>query len=161
MLNTLLPKVEKMINLTRNSRTGLSPNETTDEKALYILDKLRSWRYNLTKGKAPKPRFKVGDLVRVKKQGGQAAAFAKSSEHSFGMNVYKVHAIKETRPQVSYILSTVAGELLDVGTFPEGRLRLADAPSPVQHATITTTTKQPEASMTSRRPVTRSMTMHK
>ncbi|MCP4489337.1 MAG: transposase family protein, partial [Gammaproteobacteria bacterium] len=37
-LATLIPKVEKLVNSSKNSTTQLSPEETTDEKGLYVLD---------------------------------------------------------------------------------------------------------------------------
>ncbi|MCP4460509.1 MAG: transposase family protein [Cytophagales bacterium] len=158
-LATLLPKVEKLVNSTKNSTTRLSPNNTTNETALHVLDKRREKRYKLTKGRTPKPRYKIGDFVRVKHLPTQSA-FAKASQHSYGSDVYKIHGIKETRPEISYILTTPSGEEVSTGSFPESRLKPANEPDgQVQEKIVPRSRQRP--TIVDHRPITRSMNLHK
>ncbi|MCP4489677.1 MAG: hypothetical protein GY820_20535, partial [Gammaproteobacteria bacterium] len=133
----------------------LSPEETTDEKGLYVLDKRRAKRFSLTKGRTPKIRFKKGNFVRVKLLPSQTSAFAKSSEHSYGSDVYVIQNIKETRPEISYVLATPDGQQISTGSFPDSRLRLTFPPAqrPME--------QQQKGNIVVHRPVTRSMNLHK
>ncbi|MCP4489229.1 MAG: hypothetical protein GY820_18245 [Gammaproteobacteria bacterium] len=126
-LSRLLTMVEYLLNHATNERTGLSPTNTTDEKALHILDTIRRYRFQLNKGRTPKIKFGKGDLVRVSYLPTQKGMFEKSSSRSYGSEVFRIHAVKETRPQMSYILKTLSGNEISIGSFPESRLRRASS----------------------------------
>ncbi len=152
---TLLKNAEQLVNATKNSRTHLAPNDVTNDKAMYILDSLRMRRFKLTKGETPKIKFKVGSIVRVRKP--PSSIFSKSSEQSYDTDVYRVRAIKETRPELSYIVETLDGRKVGIGSFAESQLRAATQPT-VATKPISKRPSKPRVHHSTSRAVTRSMT---
>lgn len=63
-----------------------------------------------------KPKFKVGDLVRIKEEY-QENAFAKSSKPRFTRSQYRVVGIKSTAPRASYYLESVLDKARLPGSF--------------------------------------------
>ncbi len=96
---TLLPKIEEWINTTPNSRVGLSPRATMNDKAPLVLMKLRQHRLALTKAlKVRDPIFATGDLVRIRQRQHIGGQFAKASTPTYSRQVYRVMSVKLTSP---------------------------------------------------------------
>ncbi len=120
----LAKKVEDLLNRTPNSRSGLSPLETTDAKGPEKLRELRRERNALMKGVwIHAPKFKTGDIVRLSKRTDLGGAFRKAGEARFASELYRIIQVKKTRPRASYKIQYLNGApLASKGFFPESDL---------------------------------------
>ena len=119
-LKILLPRLEAQYNSSTNDRTKLSPNETTNEASLYILQRMQTRRHEQNINRDVDPKFKLKQLVRLKLK--RSSVFSKSSQPQYSSNCFVVKKIKFTLPEVSYKLQSSDGTTLP-GTFPQSRLR--------------------------------------
>lgn len=106
---TLLPKIVQEYNNSVHRTIGMKPKDVKRKHEKLILDRLQS------KGKYYKPKFNVGDKVRISKY---KQVFKKGYLPNWTNEVFTVYAIKPTKP-VTYILQDSQGETLHGGFYEQ------------------------------------------
>lgn len=106
----ILQGIVNSYNNTKHRTIGMKPREVRNKHVKQILKRI-------TKVKDPKkgPKFQVGDSVRISKA---KRAFKKSYLPNWTNEIFKIHAVKPTRP-VTYILQDHKGEVLKGGFYTE------------------------------------------
>jgi hypothetical protein len=92
----LLPKLADAYNATVHTTTGFAPNQVNATNEALIFEKL----YGGERRTSEKPKFKVGDQVRISLATG---FLAKSSEQAFSDEIFTIKRIKITDP-ITYFL---------------------------------------------------------
>jgi len=121
---TYLPKLDKIAQ-TYNSRKHLSLDEKTPnfadlQKNEKIIKKIHLHRFQQIKRK--KPRFKIGQLVRLKLDGGKLAPTKRAYAQQFTGEYFIITRINKSLPiPMYYVRSTDTGEHID-GSFYEQEL---------------------------------------
>ncbi len=124
--NVLLEKAEYHLNhVAVNSITGLTPQETTNNKAPFVLLKLRRHRAKIVDSQPKEKVLHLGDPVLLRLPTG---VFDKSDDPKYSTEVYTIVGVKPTAPRLSYRLRG-GGETI-VGSFPASRLALVERDSP-------------------------------
>ncbi len=119
----LLKEAENYFNrVLRNSITGLTADETTNDKAPIVLEKLLAHRAKIATHLSKERRLRIGDRVLLRLPIG---VFDKTDDPKFGTEVYTIVGVKRTSPRLSYRLRDEEGDTL-VGSFPASRLVLVD-----------------------------------
>lgn len=112
-------RIETSINSRVHSSTNLIPNLTTNFHGPQILTSDMKRREKvLEKGPAP-TLFKVGDLVRARRQ---RNVFEKTDIGVLSSSVYRVHSIKYTEPIPSYYLFDLELGVVVDGSFSQRAL---------------------------------------
>ena len=105
----LLPNVVNTYNNRYHKSVGMTPTEASDPKyAVDVLTRLSQKRER----KKHKPKFKVGDKVRISRQKG---IFEKGHEYNFSYEVFKITKVLDTDP-VTYHLADDFGDPIE-GSF--------------------------------------------
>lgn len=107
---TILPAIVKSYNNTKHRTIGMKPNDVKQKHVKSILK-----RINKVKRPEKKPRFQVGDSVRISKA---KRVFKKGYLPNWTNEVFKIYAVKPTRP-VTFILQDHTGEILKGGFYTE------------------------------------------
>ncbi|MCP4058424.1 MAG: hypothetical protein GY738_14135, partial [Pseudoalteromonas sp.] len=116
-LPSMLKKLESIWNSSHVSRTtGLTPDETTDEKAPAVL-----WERRKAEARAPRVKraFEIGDKVLIKKP---STMFGKSDEPRFYQTIYEVAGVKRASPNNRYHLVNQQSRAPAGGTFSTAQL---------------------------------------
>ena len=128
-------RIEKSLNSSRNSTTGLVPSETTNEDASKLMTRQRDKRQKEVSTNYAPPIFQVGQLVRVKRQ---KAPFDKSDIPQWSTAIYRISGIKNTLPAPSYHLVSVASGDDLLGSYSQreltGHVELLQGPALLQEA---------------------------
>ncbi len=120
-------KIEDWLNRAPNKRTTLSPQETTDETAPFVLNRIRSRRIKETRiSPQTTQRFVAGQLVRVRQKRG---VFSKSTTPVFSRQLYRVLRALPTAPSPSYRIAIKDGATLP-GTYSQFNLKAAASSPP-------------------------------
>ncbi len=128
-LSILLPKMEKFFNeVKKNTVTNLSPSETTNELAPYVLSKMQSHWAKLTErallksGGRARKLPKVGSKVLLQIPPDK---FSKSNNPRYYSMVYFVSKILPRAPRNRYVINEVENPSKQVkGSFPPSKLKL-------------------------------------
>lgn len=124
-IQTLLQKTEHTINFVHpNALTGLTPQQTTNQQAGKILEKLTTRRAQI-RDIIPKERMlQIGDsvLLRLPK-----TPFDKTDDPKFSEEIFTIAGVKPTSPRHSYRLHDAEGNLM-TGSFPYSRLAIVQQP---------------------------------
>jgi len=107
---SILQSIVDSYNNTKHRTIGMKPKEVRKKHVKEILKRL-----NNVKGIKKKPKFQVGDSVRISKA---KRVFKKGYLPNWTNEIFKIHAIKPTRP-VTYILQDHKGEILKGGFYTE------------------------------------------
>ena len=108
-------------NRTRHSATKMSPISVNWRNAAKARENIRRRYGNSGDGKdgaIKKPKYKVGDLVRVSRA---RNVFAKGYEGGWTLELFKIVRISTTRPPTVYFLKDLSDEDID-GFFYEEEL---------------------------------------
>lgn len=93
----ILPKIVKDYNNTKHRKTGMKPAEITKKNEEYLLKNV----YNKIKMVDPKkPKFKLGDFVRISKYKTQ---FSKSYTPNWSNEIFSISKVNNTNPR-TYLL---------------------------------------------------------
>ena len=113
----IIDKIVYDYNNTKHSVTGFKPKEVNKKNEKEILSRV----YSPIKMIDPtKPKFKVGDFVRISKY---RQAFAKGYTPSWTNETFKITKVRQTNPRV-YQLSELNGDEI-LGTFYTEELQTA------------------------------------
>jgi hypothetical protein len=108
----LLPRIVDEYNSQVHRVTKMAPNDVQPERDdATLIQRLYANRLHAT----GKPRFKVGDQVRVSLQKG---LFAKASVQTFSNEVFYVHQVQNTKP-ITYVLRDEQGEVITGAFYAE------------------------------------------
>lgn len=107
---SILPDVVKSYNNTKHRTIGMKPK---DVKQKHVKDILA--RINRTPNQITKPKFIVGDSVRISKN---KRVFTKGYLPNWTNELFKVYAVKPTKPP-TYILQDYKGEILKGGFYEQ------------------------------------------
>lgn len=107
---SILPEIVKSYNNTKHRTIGMKPKDVKQKHIKSILKRI----YKAKKPKA-RPKFKLGDTVRISKA---KRVFKKGYLPNWTNEVFKIYAIKPTRP-VTYILKDHKGEIIKGGFYSE------------------------------------------
>ncbi len=121
----------------KNTATGLTPNETTNDKAGYILEKLHKSRAEQTavtrRKLVAKNPFRLGQIVAKKLPVSrvQGGAFTKTGDSQIdGNQNYMVVGVKHTAPRASYRLRGLRDGITSKGAFAPSQLQsITNAPT--------------------------------
>lgn len=113
----VLDKIVSCYNNSWHSGIKMIPAKVTLENADEARRNL-TLRYTSTKQMLRKPKYSVGDLVRVSRA---RTAFRKAYEGGWTLELFKIIQINTTRPPPVYILADLDGEKID-GYFYEEQL---------------------------------------
>ncbi len=141
-LSKMLKRAEHLFNyVKRNPITQLTPMQTTDLVAEYVLRKLRQHRNKLIeraqrKGGMANPATlpTVGSKVLLRMDSTEGSAFAsKSSSPKYFKQRYIVTKVLQRSPRNRYVLGYLERPSLTLeGSFPPSRLRrVLDSPPPL------------------------------
>ena len=75
----MLPEFTKTFNATINRKTGLAPNDITDENSQQVWKKMWSEHVKMRETPRPPPKFSVGTKVRI---GKNKLLFSKGEEYN-------------------------------------------------------------------------------
>jgi hypothetical protein len=106
----ILPSIVGSYNNTKHRTIGMKPKDVRNKHVKEILK-----RINNVKNIRKKTKFQVGDSVRISKA---KRVFKKGYLPNWTNEIFKIHAIKPTRP-VTYILRDHKGEILKGGFYTE------------------------------------------
>ncbi|EFA12198.1 Putative uncharacterized transposon-derived protein F54H12.3-like Protein [Tribolium castaneum] len=108
----ILPGIIKKYNNTRHRTTGLKPISINKKNERKVLDQVYS---HLKTMDIYKPKFKVGDFVRISKH---RHLFKKGYTPNWSNEVFTVSKIQNTNPR-TYLLQDVSGETIRGGFYTE------------------------------------------
>lgn len=112
----LLPRVLKTYNNRFHRSIGMTPAEASDpENEVTVFTNLH--KKNKKQKKKQKPKFQVGDEVRISRQKG---IFEKGHEYNFSYEVFKITKVLDTDP-ITYHLADDFGDPIE-GSFYEQEL---------------------------------------
>lgn len=112
----LLPSVVKTYNHRYHKSVGMTPDEASDDKnAATVFIRLSEKREK--KLKKQKPKFHVGDYVRISRQKG---VFEKGHEYNFSYEVFKIRKVLNTDP-ITYSLTDYDGDPIE-GSFYQNEI---------------------------------------
>ncbi|MCP4065740.1 MAG: transposase family protein, partial [Gammaproteobacteria bacterium] len=119
----LLKEAENYFNqVLRNSITGLTAQQTTNDKAPIVLEKLLSHRAKIAARQPKQKLMRIGDRVLLRLPLG---VFDKTDDPKFGTQIYTIVGVKRTSPRLSYRLRDEEGDTV-VGSFPATSLALVE-----------------------------------
>ena len=110
---SLLPGLVRVYNNTVHSTIGMKPKDVRKKHVNIIRRRLNQ------KSKSKKPKFKVGDRVRISKY---KKTFKKGYLPNWSNEVFQNFAVKPTTP-VTYILQDKKGEILKGGFYEQEILK--------------------------------------
>jgi hypothetical protein len=114
----ILPKIVKAINHSINRMTGMRPVDVTHKNDQLVYKRLyNNSRIMRNKNNKRKPKYKIGDLVRISEERG---AFYKGYTPNFSSEIFIISKILK-RDQVVYKLKDLKSEDL-TSIFYEGEL---------------------------------------
>lgn len=120
---TYLPHLQnlvKLYNSRKHSAHGYAPSSVNERNSGLVFEKLY---HRLMATKPPLQKFQNGDLERVSSK---RITFFKALRGMFSKSIYKVVKTIWTPPVYSYILSTLAGEVIENTKFVEDDLAPAN-----------------------------------
>lgn len=124
---SLLPKLVYSYNHSIHRSTGLRPVDVSDENSMQL------WiRQNKLKVKK-KPRYKVGDIVRISRVG--LSPFNHNFDQKWSEEVFEIIKIDEKDVPVMYVIKDYYGENV-LGKFYEQELQVVDKPTVYRIQTI-------------------------
>ena len=109
-LHTYNNRVHRMI--------GISPEKAENDPSTHEKIRIRMSAYH-AKIKPVKPKFKVGDLVRISKMSGK---FGRGYEERAVQEVFRIHSIERKFPKPLYVLSNYRGDETIKGKFYQNEL---------------------------------------
>ncbi len=123
-LSELLKEAEHYLNhVAKNSITGLTARETTNEKAPFVLLKLQQHRAKIAEEQPKERLLRIGNRVLLRLPAG---IFDKTDDPKFSTRVYAVVGVKHTSPRLSYRLrDEITGDTL-IGSYPASKLALVE-----------------------------------
>jgi L-rhamnose mutarotase len=107
----ILPEIIKSYNNTKHRSIGMKPKDVRKKHVNDILQRI----YKKDKSKKYKPKFRVGDNVRISKI---KRTFTKGYLPNWTNEVYRIFAVKPTIPP-TYILQDSKGEILRGGFYEQ------------------------------------------
>lgn len=107
---SILPGIVNSYNNTKHRTIGMKPKDVKQKHVKLLLK-----RINKAQRPKNKPKFQLGDNVRISKT---KRVFKKGYLPNWTNEVFKIYAIKPTRP-VTYILQDHKGELIKGGFYNE------------------------------------------
>ena len=116
----ILPDLEHAENHEIVSSIQMRPVDVNTENEGLVWDKLYG---DLILKSPPKPKFQIGDHVRISRK---RLIFTKSYEQSFSSEIFKIKAIKFTPPVNSYILVDEGGEEVQSKFLEEDLVKVPD-----------------------------------
>jgi hypothetical protein len=118
----LLPKLITLYNNTVHRTIGMKPSEVNSRNEKHVLKKINTATFR--RNVKTKPKFKVGDPVRISKY---KATFAKGYLPNWSNEVFVVHSVVASRP-ITYTLHDERGDLIS-GKFYEHELSKTKHPN--------------------------------
>jgi hypothetical protein len=118
---SILPQIVKTYNATKHRTIGMKPKDVRRKHVKMILDRifkvkpLKILKKRRGHNIESKPKFKVGDKVRISKI---KKTFAKGYIANWTNETFTIYAVKPTRP-VTYILQDSKGEILRGGFYQQ------------------------------------------
>ena len=109
----LIPLFLKTYNNRRHRMIGVTPYQAETQPELHMDIQKRLNKYHSTI-KQQKPRFQIGDSVRIAKMPGK---FNRGYEQQASLEIFKIHSIKTKLPIPLYILSNYRGDEILKGGF--------------------------------------------
>jgi len=106
----MVNNIAESINNTKLESLGFSPAEVTEENSSEVWNNIYK---NYIQQRQDKPKFKVGDLVRISSAKG---IFEKAYTANFTSEIFKVNQIHMTKP-VTYSLVDLKGEEITGGFY--------------------------------------------
>lgn len=108
-------------NSTVHSSTGVAPKNAHLKQYQEEIFKHQLYRDGkaFERGSRSRPKFKNGDIVRLKKNFAEAGVFTKSNEERYTQDQYRIAEVHYTLPLASYTLTTLDGSIYLPGTFSE------------------------------------------
>jgi hypothetical protein len=99
----------------------LTPNEAEmEENQEKVLDALNTHYTKHVSGTNKKTKFKLNDLVRIKKESGK---FARGYEEQFTRETFRIHSIRKRMPVIMFILKSVDKDDIIKGGFYSNELQ--------------------------------------
>ena len=109
----LIPLFLKTYNHRRHRMIGCTPYQAETQPELHIDIQKRLNKY-YSKIKPQKPKFQIGDSVRIAKMRGK---FSRGYHEQASEEIFKVHQVKTNLPLPLYILSNYRGDEIIKGAF--------------------------------------------
>ena len=109
-----LPKLINRYNNKVHRSIGMKPKDVNNKNSNVVLAKLMPKHTQNNK-----PKFKVGDHVRISKY---KHIFAKGYQPSWTTEAFKIHEVKQTKP-VTYILKDEQGQIIAGGFYEQELLK--------------------------------------
>ena len=107
-----LPKIIENYNNTKHRTIGMKPKDVSLKHQKFLLNTVYNYENNWP-SKKKKPKFRVGDKVRVSMY---KNIFEKSYTANYSTEIFTIHAVKRTNP-ITYILRDYEDNIIKGGFY--------------------------------------------
>jgi hypothetical protein len=114
----ILEDLVQEYNNTRHNTIGMKPNEVNKSNKLYVLERIQTSKMSIAK-----PKFNVGDTVRISRK---KQIFEKGYKPNWSEELFIITSAKNTVPRV-YTIKDLAGQPIK-GTFYKQELQKTKIP---------------------------------